>query len=254
MHVNYSTFVSAIFDYKRIELTGSEKSSLLKIMSGHSSAFKITSYIKSRRQPTIYKNEYAAIGRLQELNLIEEQGRFLRGAIYYKLTTFGLFYIFSRMSSYPPKLLTRYQDNILLKTLLYPYFEIYTIKSCTARLYSVLIQYLRECCETTLCRLEEIKTAIKSGDQERHVKGLQSDLEWHVRILGFKLAIMYNESNILGSNPDVANDNTKVAFYELESTMKMLLSKDNRFINLLNSIEKEFLEGYKELSNNNNVK
>jgi hypothetical protein len=36
--------------------------------------------------------------------------------------------------------------------------------------------------------------------------------------------------------------------------MKMLLSKDNRFINLLDSIEKEFLEGYKELSNNNNVK
>jgi hypothetical protein len=254
MHVNYSTFVSEIFDYKRIELTGTEKSFLLKIMSGHSSSFKITSYIKSRRQPMVYKNEYAAVGRLQELNLIEEEGKFLRGAIYYKLTTFGLFYIFSRMSSYPPKLLTRYQDNILLKTLLYPYFEIDTIKSCTARLYSVIIQYLRECCETTLCRLEEIRTAIKSGDRERHVKGLQSDLEWHVRILGFRLAIMYNESNILGSNPDVANDNTKVVFYELESTMKMLLSKDNRFINLLDSIEKEFLEGYKELSNNNNVK
>jgi hypothetical protein len=95
---------------------------------------------------------------------------------------------------------------------------------------------------------------MQSGDQERHVKGLQSDLEWHVRILGFKLAIMYNESNILGSNPDVANDNTKVVFYELESTMKMLLSKDSRFINLLDSIEKEFLEGYKELSNNNNIK
>ena len=248
MHVNYSTFVSEIFDYKRIELTGTEKSFLLKIMSGHSSAFKITSYIKSRRQPMVYKNEYAAVGRLQELNLIEEEGKFLRGAIYYKLTTFGLFYIFSRMSSYPPKLLTRYRDNILLKTLLYPYFEIDTIKSCTARLYSVIIQYLRECCETTLCRLEEIKTAIKSGDRERHVKGLQSDLEWHVRILGFRLAIMYNESNILTTNPDVMNDHAKVALYELESSMKIRLSRDNRFMPFLQIIEKECEEGYKELT------
>src|SRR5918912_4446147 len=247
-------YVSEVSACRLIELNETEKSFLFKIMSGHDSSYKITSYIKSRRQPMAYKNEYTSIKRLQELNLIEEEGKFLGGAIYYKLTTCSLFYIFSNVTTYSPKLLVKYHDNILLKTLLYPYFEIDTIKSCTARLYSVIIQYLRECCETTLCRLEEIKTAMQSGDQERHVKGLQSDLEWHVRILGFKLAIMYNELNILGSNPDVANDNTKVVFYELESTMKMLLSKDSRFINLLDSIEKEFLEGYKELSNNNNIK
>lgn len=217
-------------------------------MSGHYSAFKITSYIKARRQPIAYKDEYTTLKRLQQLNLIEEEeAKFLRGTVYYKLTTVGLFYILTNMSSYPPTLLTRYQDNILLKTLLYPYIEIGTIRSCTAHLYSVITRYLKECCEITIHTLHDIKGAISSEHSERYVNGLQFDLEWQAKVLGFQLAIMYSESNILRVNPDVANDNSKVAFYELESTMKLLLSKDDRFMHLIREVEKEFSEGYKEI-------
>ena len=62
------------------------------------------------------------------------------------------------------------------------------------------------------------------------------------------MAIMYNESNILGTSPEVDNDNAKVAFYELESAMKNTLSKDNRFMGLLDRLQKEFQEGYKEFA------
>jgi hypothetical protein len=191
-----------------------------------------------------YKSEYITIKRLQELNLIEEEGKFLGGAITYKLTTCGLFYIFSNVTTYSPKLLVKYQDNILLKTLLYPYFETDTIKSCTARLYSVITRYLRTCCESTL---SIIKTTANTEERDGYIKGLESELEWHVKTLGFKIAIMYNESNILGTSPDIDNDNAKVAFYELESAMKTTLSNDDRFINLLDRLQKEFQEGYKEL-------
>jgi len=240
-------YVSEVSACKIMELSETEKSFLFKIMSGHDSSYKITSYIKSRRQPMAYKNEYTTIKRLQGLNLVEEEGKFLGGAIYYKLTTCGLFYIFSNVTTYSPKLLVKYHDNILLKMLLYPYFEIDTIKSCTARLYSAITRYLRTCCETTLYTLNIIRSTTKTEDWDRYTKGLESELEWHVKTLGFKVAIMYNESNILGTNPDVDNDNAKVAFYELESAMKATLSKDDRFMHLLDIIQKEFGEGYKEI-------
>jgi hypothetical protein len=194
-----------------------------------------------------YKNEYITIKRLQELNLIEEEGRFLGGATTYKLTSCGLFYIFSNMTTYSPKLLVKYQDNILLKTLLYPYFERDTIKTCTARLYALITRYLRTCCESTLYTLNIIKSNANTKERGGYIKGLESELEWHVKTLASKIAIMYNESNILGTSPEIDNDNAKVAFYELESAMKTTLSKDDRFMSLLDKLQKEFQEGYNEL-------
>jgi hypothetical protein len=151
------------------------------------------------------------------------------------------------VTTYSPKLLVKYQDNILLKTLLYPYFEIDTIKSSTARLYSAITHYLRTCCETTLYSLNIIKSTTRTEDWDRYTKGLESELGWHAKTMGFKMAIMYNESNILGTNPDIDNDDAKLAFYELESAMKTTLSKDDRFMHLLDIVQKEFGEGYKEL-------
>jgi hypothetical protein len=59
---------------------------------------------------------------------------------------------------------------------------------------------------------------------------------------------MYNESNILTTNPEVMDDNAKVALYELESSMKIRLSRDNRFMQFLQLIEKDYEDGYKELT------
>ncbi|HZA07534.1 MAG TPA: hypothetical protein VE619_07515, partial [Nitrososphaeraceae archaeon] len=109
-----------------------------------------------------------------------------------------------------------------------------------------ITHYLKICCETTLNTLNIIKGS-KTEDRDRYTRGLESELEWRAKILGFKIAIMYNESSILGTNPDIDNDNAKVAFYELESAMKATLSKDDKFMHLLDIVQKEFGEGYKEL-------
>ncbi len=60
---------------------------------------------------------------------------------------------------------------------------------------------------------------------------------------------MYSESNILEVvNSDVAaDDNARVAMYELESTMKRILSKDKKFMQLLKVVQVEFEFGYNEL-------
>ena len=90
---------------------------------------------------------------------------------------------------------------------------------------------------------------LNDEDLEKHAKILESDLQSHVKVIAFKLAIMYSESNILEVvNSDVAaDDNARVAMYELESTMKTILSKDNKFMQLLEIVYTDFGDGYKVL-------
>jgi len=246
--MDYSEYVSALLMYKQIALEDVERLLLFRIMNSTDSGYKTTSYLKLRVQSTTYKNEQSRLKRLQELNLIKEiEGGFLRGTTYYRLTTNGLFYIFSNIMSYPPKLLIKYEDNIILRTLLYPYFETNTIKCCNASLYLAITQYLQQCCQTTLTAIDTITSFVSVQHNDKCVKKLAYDLRWHSKTLGFKLSIMYNEANMLMTGREVANDSAKVALYELENAMKTLLSKDERFMQLLSSVEKEFREGYKEL-------
>jgi hypothetical protein len=247
-YMNYSKYMSEVSAYERIELDDAERSFLFKIINGQDSAYKILSYYKLRRQTMSYKNIQHILRRLQDLYLIEEiQRKFLRGTMYYRLTTIGLFHIFFRIASYPPELLIKYKDNIVLKTLLYPYFEEETIKHSTARFYSTITQYLRRCCETTLYTLDTISSTPNVEDIGMQAKQLEFDLGWHTKALGFKLAVMYNESNMLITNPNVPNDNARIALYEVENDMKTLLSKDDKFMCLILTVKKEFEDGYKEL-------
>lgn len=49
-------------------------------------------------------------------------------------------------------------------------------------------------------------------------------------------------------NSDVAaDDNARVVMYELESTMKRILSKDKKFMQLLKVVQVDFEYGYNEL-------
>ena len=256
--LNYSRYLTEISKYERIEkLRDIERSSLFKIMN----AYQPASYLKLRLHREPYnKDEQNAIRRLQELNLVEEvkdkRKSFLGGKIFYVLTSSGLFYIFSNILDYPPKLLSRYQHDIILKTFLFPYFEVDTIERSTARFYSVVTHYMHECCTMTLHRFDLVKNSTTATsattnlkDGERHTKILESDLQWHAKIIAFKLAIMYSESNILlmVNADDVANDSARVAMYELESTMKTILSKDSKFMQLLEVVHADFADGYKVL-------
>src|SRR5207248_3108907 len=101
-------------------------------------------------------------------------------------------------------------------------------------------------------RIDVVKKSTKGTSIPMNVKDtkiLESDLRWHAKVIAFKLAIMYSESSILQmANPDdVANDSATVTMYELESTMKTILSKDNKFMQLLEIVYTDFGDGYKVL-------
>ncbi len=245
--------------YKKVEkLRDIERSSFFKIMNATQPAF----YLRLRRpHGTFTKDELDAIYRLKELKLIEEsqdKKRSLLGRdIFYQLTTHGLFYIFSNQLSYPPSILGRYNHNVILSTILFQYFELETIERATAGFYPVITQYLHDCCMTTSHRTESIKHAgevtsngrLKNGN-ERHIKLLESDLQWQAKLMAFKLGLIYTESNILSmaNSEGRATDNSRVTLYELENKMKLSLSKDKRFMQFLKTVNADFNCGYNELT------
>jgi hypothetical protein len=67
-------------------------------------------------------------------------------------------------------------------------------------------------------------------------------------ISGFKIAILFNENNIISSNLETNNDNVIFAIHQVESLMKKNLSKDSKFLNLLSAVSNEFNSGYDDFT------
>ncbi|HJU58270.1 MAG TPA: hypothetical protein VJ583_00850 [Nitrososphaeraceae archaeon] len=250
----YSDYISSLLSYQKVTLTQEERSFIIKFIRGHDQSFKITSYFKLRNQSAEQRDaSYLISKRLEDMGFIEvTKGKFLSNIKNYKFTTYGLFYIFLNISIYPPQFLIKYQDDIILKTLIFQFFNEKTIKICTGRFYSQITSYLQECCNVTLNAIDDIKSADENEEEKvKIIDRLKFDLEWLIRRLCFKLTIMYSETNLLSINPNLTDD-VKVTLYELETKMKLQLSKDSQFINLLKNLYKDFNEGYSELVNLNN--
>jgi len=239
---DYTTYLSEISEYKQLKLEEVERSLLFRVINTYeSSAHKIASHIRIKRLSSQYKSEFPVMKRLQEYKFISEvqQPSLLRDSIYYKLTTFGLFYIFSNTLNYPPQLLVYHQDSSILKALLFQYLQPNTIRQCTGRFYATITQYLKDCCRVTINGLNKSKLL---GNIEQGLVQIEQDLRQEAKILVIKLTIMYNESNLLADSPDTTDENARLSLYELESNMKTILSKDNRFLEFLEIIYREVSE------------
>ena len=239
---DYTTYLSEISEYKQLKLEEVERSLLFRVINTYeSSAYKIASHIRIKRLSSQYKSEFPVMKRLQEYKFISEvqQPSLLRDSIYYKLTTFGLFYIFSNTLNYSPQLLVYHQDSSILKALLFQYLQPNTIRQCTGRFYATITQYLKDCCRVTINGLNKSKLL---GNIEQGLVQIEQDLRQEAKILVIKLTIMYSESNLLADSPDTTDENARLSLYELESNMKTILSKDNRFLEFLEIIYREVSE------------
>jgi hypothetical protein len=213
------------------------------------SAPKISSFFGLRGQSSVSKGDQSTILKLQEMQLIEEgEGKFFSGSANYKLTEQGIFYLLSELEEYPPVLLIKYPESVVLQTLIYQFFNVQTIKRCTANVYSEITKYLKQCCTTTIARLDALKSSQTENDLKERIQELELDLTWLAKILVLKLAMMYSEGGILRSTAGMTRDNAKVAMYELENDMKRVLSKDNKFRNILDTAYNELSEGHQEIS------
>jgi hypothetical protein len=117
---------------------------------------------KHEPKPKIYKNVHKRIKRFYELKLIEKEGKESEhGAIYYRLSTGGIYYLIHNKSrdfiTLLKNVLQNHGDNIIFKTFLDPYIKRGTLLQIrsTSRI-SNICSYLRECCEAIERALESI--------------------------------------------------------------------------------------------------
>ena len=244
--MDYSSYFAILYDYERKEVGTEEKSMLFKVVNSVDFSAQIGSYLKLRDKTQI--GDASSLSRLMGLNLLtEKKGLMLRGTRKYQLTSTGLFYVLSETRSYPPSLLKKYSSDPILLTLLYQYFEVDTIASSTARFYSVVTQYLKQCCRITLNWLEDTQNSNEERKNEM-MKHLLFELELNAKLLALRVMIMYSDSIILSLTPKSTTGDSETAYYELESNMKEILRKDNNFIELLHRTNADFKGGYKEFT------
>lgn len=244
--MDYTDYFHSLSKYRKLTLNEQEKALLFRIMNDLDISSQLGSYLKFREKDTIEIQSLAA--RLIGDGLVEERkSRLFRGLRKYKLTSLGLFYVFSETTSYSPVLLKKYSKDVILQTILYSYFEEDTINSLTGRLYSIITDYLRQSCKRTATTMEDIRSSNKTDYKNEMAKNLELELEWNAKSLAFKIAIMYTESNIHASNPKSDGGDASVTYYELEHRMKEILSNDKKFMSFLNKVREEFDEGFREI-------
>jgi hypothetical protein len=247
--MDYSNYFATLYDYKRKEVRTEEKSILFKVINNVDFSAQIGSYLRLRDKMEI--GDTSSISKLLGSKLlVEKKGLILRGMRKYQLTSTGLFYVLSETRNYPPNLLKKYSNDPILLTLLYQYFEVDTIASSTARFYSVITEYLKQCCRITINWLEDTQNS-NEEHKNKMMNDLLFELELNAKLLAFRIIIMYSDSNILSLTPKSKTGDTEVAYYELESSMREVLSKDKKFIDLLHRINTEFKDSYKEFTDSN---
>ena len=244
--MDYSNYLKTLYDYEKKQVGTEEKSMLLKLINNVDFSAQIGSYLKLRDKNQL--GDTSTVSRLLGLKLLtEKKGLILRGMRKYQLTSTGLFYVLTETVSYPPSLLKKYSDDPILKTLLFQYFEVDTIASSTARFYSIITQYLKQCCRTTLNWLEDTQ----NSDEDRKNKMMNLlllELALNAKLLALRIIIMYSDSTILSLTPKSKTGDPDVAYYELESNMKEILVKDSKFIEHLHRTNADFKSGYKEFT------
>ena len=244
--MDYSNYLKTLYDYEKKQVGTEEKSMLLKLINNVDFSAQIGSYLKLRDKNQL--GDTSTVSRLLGLKLLtEKKGLILRGMRKYQLTSTGLFYVLTETVSYPPSLLKKYSDDPILKTLLFQYFEVDTIASSTARFYSIIVHYLKQCCRTTLNWLEDTQ----NSDEDRKNKMMNLlllELTLNAKLLALRIIIMYSDSTILSLTPKSKTGDPDIAYYELESNMKEILAKDSKFIEHLHRTNADFKSGYKEFT------
>jgi hypothetical protein len=249
--IDYAKYFMEIYRCQITELDKKDRSILLKVIGTTDEPRKISSYFKLKRRVGYDKEELLILKQLEEKNLLQLVYRtiLLLETQEYILTSCGLFHVLLEVEDYPRDLLLKYRDNIILRTILYPYFELSTIKTSTPSFFYLLRQYIRACCENTVQRNNSLGASSDIEVTEKSIKALETELGWHAKVLGIKLRERYNEKTSDAFATRTGNENAGYETGTLDEPTKLGLSRDNRFLHLMRTVETDFMQGYNELTN-----
>lgn len=247
-------FLDDISKCNTIELSEREKMVLIEVIKSSYSKKKISSYFKLKRDKFDF-DEGPYLRTLIKNGLVEKKnGTLLSDGISYELTTCCLSYIFLNMQNYSNLLLLKYQENTILKYLLYSHFDPLSIRDYFPLLSVPITQYLRICCKITFNLLKSTKYS-KSLNSENMRSVLEYDLAWQSKILLLRIVLMASKVEVKPgesgqATPDTSSDNIRNL-----RLINKLLASDQQFLKSFEILKNEFDDGYKEIVNqsrNNN--
>lgn len=144
-------------EYERLTLGEAEQRILHLVAHKDISAYDFFSFVRDQAEPISYKNVHKTFKKLEKLELIEVASKFKRNAIYYKLTTMGVFQI---LLTFPITIsfLIKNKHDPILNLILFQFFAIETIRyfDTIPREYFIT-EYLKECCSRIVEELRKIR-------------------------------------------------------------------------------------------------
>ena len=271
-------FISEIANYKEISLGSREREflQLIALNESHSS-YDIFSYLRDNNEKDkkesysimAYKNVHKRIKRLEVLDLIEKIEQELQHrAIKYRLTARGLFQCLLENLAYDCLFSDKgYNENIIMQTILYQFFELETIKKFLIRpRMNLLNQYLRNCSQVLLEKVKEYQLlGVKEKYKEEWLpRDIDKVIESEIRKFVFEIVTMSKFEKIYIQRGDELEGYNMQEYIKLgypeewgcpkeigdPNYLKLFpikaLMNDQNFIKLLKKIRTDFDDGYKE--------
>jgi hypothetical protein len=138
-----------------------------------------------------YKNVLTRIQRLLKFHLIKEitisEQKNPHNAKVYEITSKGIFYLIHfRLFLLRTGDLTQYHGDVILETILFPYFEDSTLRRYTIHFKSIMSLYLSECCEITLTEVKRIQGETNRGEKQRLANLLMDELKGAAKSMAVK--------------------------------------------------------------------
>lgn len=139
------------------------------------STYDLYKYTKNTEGVTSYKNVHKKVHQLLSNRMIEQVvgsktkvPKNTKDPIYYRLSSFGIFYIFNKLTDIPDlsAIITNYENDELFRNLLYPYFQKSTLLGIKDSLTQTdIASYLSECCkliEVLLASVDNVNKKFKN--------------------------------------------------------------------------------------------
>jgi DNA-binding PadR family transcriptional regulator len=253
-------FTLEVINYTPTLLGKTERRFLGIIAVSDESAYRLCAYLKKGEEPISYKNVRKTLLSLLSKGLIEETGEKLpHGAKKYRLTQHGLFQCLLNVRTIPRLLKKEYQNSLLMKNILYQFFDTDTISEfLTIPRIQYIGVYLNNCCKAILKKVVEFHDS-KFDDK---IYFLFDDMNRVVREeilhLVFEIVISSNLKTIdfvLATDDQVERQRLRYNVGEddvrqgqdnkhlLTLFPNMKLKNDNKFMKIFGELKKDFDEG-----------
>jgi len=250
--MDVSRYLSELSGYVKPELGDVDRSFIFNLINTRDRAHGFIPFLKSKTPSNSDKDSYLR-AKMLKLKLTEEildEGLF-HTRRRYGLSTYGLFYVISNMPSYPRSILIGYENNEVLQTLLYQYFEPNTINGGTDQFHSLIVDYLRKCCEVTLNFIGMVQNLNKGRDNDSLSKQLEEELLWNAKALAFRIGLLFNHFISHGDLYEGSRDIESAMAQYAEGKEKNALSGDRKFLGLMNIVRSDLEDAYSELDHSN---